>query len=308
MSSDRSAFAGSASSGFRLWRNILRRWPNAAAVTRSRHALSAGASGAARGRSETTAEATFGGGVKAAAGRPNNGTASHNHWVRTGKPAIGFRRRPGGQPVGDFALEHQDHAFHVRQIVQPADQQGRADIVGQVADDPVGRRQAVFPRRRLRVCFQRIGFDRDQPAFGAGGEFGERGERPAVDLYRQNPCAFAQQRAGQAARTGADLDHGSARQVGLAGIAGGPGNPAGQVGVEQEMLAQVPAGREAVPADDIAQRRQVGKGRRFRHVAQPLAGTGAGARRCAMAAAICSAAIRLDGLARPVPAMSSAVP
>ena len=59
-----SSGSGSAPSDFRLWRSILRRWPNAAAVTRSSSARSQ-ASGSARGTSSTTDEVTFGGGTKA---------------------------------------------------------------------------------------------------------------------------------------------------------------------------------------------------------------------------------------------------
>src|SRR5207253_509156 len=53
--------------------------PDAAAVTRSSAAFDAGASGAARGTSDTTLDVTFGGGTKALGGRSNKifGSASH---------------------------------------------------------------------------------------------------------------------------------------------------------------------------------------------------------------------------------------
>ena len=56
----------------RLLRSILRRWPNAAAVTRSNAGQGAG-SGDRRGVSRTTAESTLGGGQNARAGSVNNG-------------------------------------------------------------------------------------------------------------------------------------------------------------------------------------------------------------------------------------------
>ena len=63
----------------RLARSILRRCPNAAAVTRSSAAFEAGASGSARGRSDTRLDVTFGGGTKARGGKSNRifGSASH---------------------------------------------------------------------------------------------------------------------------------------------------------------------------------------------------------------------------------------
>src|SRR5439155_21348508 len=63
----------------RLERNILRRWPNAAAVTRSSAGLAAGANGAVRGTNDTTLEVTFGAGTKAEGGTSNRifGALSH---------------------------------------------------------------------------------------------------------------------------------------------------------------------------------------------------------------------------------------
>ena len=68
---------------FRLERSILRRWPKAAAVTRSRAGFAAGASGAARGISATTLDVTFGGGTKARGGRSNRIFGSVSHCTST---------------------------------------------------------------------------------------------------------------------------------------------------------------------------------------------------------------------------------
>src|SRR6185295_8175144 len=54
---------GSGASVLRLWRSILRRWPNAEAVTRSSRRGSH-RNGSARGISSTTDEVTLGGGTK----------------------------------------------------------------------------------------------------------------------------------------------------------------------------------------------------------------------------------------------------
>ena len=81
----------------------------------------------------------------------------------------------------------------------------------------------------------------------------------------------------------------------------GPRDAARQVQVEQEMLPEALAGIEAVGSDGLAQRRQCGDRRDHRLGGQLP-------RRRAMSSAMASAATRLDGSARPVPAMSSAVP
>ena len=97
-----------------------------------------------------------------------------------------------------------------------------------------------------------------------------------------------QQRARQAAGAGADLDDDGARQR-----PGGAGDAACQVEIEQKILAKRLFGFEAVGRDDLAQRRQAVMGE-----------THAAASRAARRAA----SIRLVGLARPLPAMSKAVP
>ncbi len=70
-----------------------------------------------------------------------------------------------------------------------------------------------------------------------------------------------------------------------------------QVEVEKEVLAEALACIQPVPGNGLAQRRQ---GRHAVHPQLP--------RRRAMSSAMARAAIRLVGSARPVPAMSSAVP
>ena len=50
----------------------------------------------------------------------------------------------GGDAVGDFALEHQGHAVEQPDIFQPADQQRRCDIVGQVGDEGNFFKSCVF--------------------------------------------------------------------------------------------------------------------------------------------------------------------
>ena len=137
----------------------------------------------------------------------------------------------------------------------------------------------------------RIGADDLQPSRIALGNLFKRRQRAFVALDRDDaPRAQRQQRARQSAGAGTDLDDGGVFQR-----ARGARDPRGEVEVEQEILSERLAGRQVMLANDVAERRQI--------VDRAHAG-----RAAAMRAASRSAAIRLDGLARPLPAMSNAVP
>src|SRR5580700_3578880 len=109
--------------------------------------------------------------------------------------------------------------------------------------------------------------------------------------------AERQQRAREAAGSRPDLVHRGARKR-----FSGAGNALGEIEVEQEVLAEGFFRCETVAANDIAQWRQavLGAG----HDAASEAGLSALASRAASR----SAATRLVGSARPVPAISKAVP
>src|SRR5262249_46727820 len=101
-------------------------------------------------------------------------------------------------------------------------------------------------------------------------------------------CSQRQQRAGEAARSGPDLHDRDAFEWSR-----GPRDAAGEVEVEEKILSERSTGGQTVTADYLAQRREVVD---LAHAAS--------ARRAASR----SAATRLDGFARPLPAMSNAVP
>ena len=85
------------------------------------------------------------------------------------------------------------------------------------------------------------------------GDLRERGDRARVALDRDDAAgAFGEQRAGEAAGPGPDLDHGHAVER-----TGGAGDARGQIEVEQEILAERFPGGQTVAADDLAQRRQI---------------------------------------------------
>ena len=108
--------------------------------------------------------------------------------------------------------------------------------------------------------------------------------------------AEREQGARQPARPGPDLDHRHAVER-----TGGARDAGGEVEIEQEILAERLARREVVAADHLAQRRQVVE-RGHQPTAARIA-AGAVSRDASF-----SAATRLVGSARPLPAMSKAVP
>src|SRR5262249_35113860 len=76
------SFGVSVPSERKLWRSILRRWPNAACVTASSVARSHG-NGVARGTNRTKDDFTLGGGTKAEALTSKAMRASHRHCAST---------------------------------------------------------------------------------------------------------------------------------------------------------------------------------------------------------------------------------
>ena len=92
-----------------------------------------------------------------------------------------------------------------------------------------------------------------EPAGVALRDFAECCDGAVVALDRDHLArAFGEQRAGEAAGSGPDLDHGDAVER-----ARGAGDPAGEVEVEQEVLAERALGGERMAGDHLTQRRQV---------------------------------------------------
>ena len=204
------------------------------------------------------------------------------------EPPVGFVIFLRDDTLGHLALEHQHH--HVvprrpRLDREPADQQRGRDVVGQVGDD--FRLGAAEQRPRIESL--RVGVDDIQPSRITSRNRLKRGQRACVVFDGDDtPRAQRQQRPRQPAGARPDLDNGRILKRTC-----GARDPRGQVEVQQEVLAQRFAGRERVLANDLAQRWKVVD---RAHDAQ------------AMRAASRNAAIRLAGLARPLPAISKAVP
>ena len=182
-------------------------------------------------------------------------------------------------------------------MAKPGEQQRGGDVVGQVGDD-LARRCG----ERRRVDRQRVPSDEVEAPWICRRQLGEGGEAARVALDCDDATrAFGEQRTGQPAGTGADLD-----DRGLVERPGGAGDPARQVEVEEKILP-VPALRcDGVPGDDLAQRWQRNRG-------GPESGLRRGPqaraiRFAAISAASRSAAIRLPARATPRPAIANAVP
>src|SRR6478609_5505158 len=114
-------------------RNILRRWPKVAAVTRSSIATLHSGCEVAFGTSSTREESTLGRGVKgeqdAREGAP---LAEH------GEPPIVAGAGLCHDAERDLALKHQHQAVEPgrpRLSLEPANEEGGRDTIGQVGDD-----------------------------------------------------------------------------------------------------------------------------------------------------------------------------
>jgi hypothetical protein len=153
--------------------------------------------------------------------------------------------------LGDLALEHQRQALEEgrpRLHCQPAGQQLRTDIVGQVGDDP---RRPV--RQDAIVHLHGIATDHRQPPGICFGDFRKGGQGARIALDGDDLSgALGEKRAGQPARPRTDLDHTHAFER-----SAHPGDAGREVQVEQEVLPQFLLGPQPVGIDDLAQRREL---------------------------------------------------
>ena len=175
---------GSSPSDFRLARSILRRWPKAAAVTRSSARRSQGR-GSARGTSCTSDDVTFGGGTNADGRDVEQDLRLRAPARQHREAAIGLRAGLGDDALGDLALEHQHEPVvpgRPRLDGEPRDEQRGRDVVGQVGDDADRAAAEIGPR----VEFQRVaGHDR-QPARIVLGDLAPA-PRPRARRARSRP-------------------------------------------------------------------------------------------------------------------------
>ena len=214
-----------------------------------------------------------------------------------GQASVALAAGGGDDAFGDLALEHQHEPVvpgRPRFEREPADQQRSGDVVGQVRNHA---REGVA-EERARIEVERIAGNDLEASGISPSNFAERRDRAVVALDRDHPArAGCEQRTGEPARPRTDLHDVDAREgTRRAGDAGG------EVEVEKKILAERLLGSETVSAYHLAERRKIIDG------AHARSATGREWDRDESLAASSRAAIRLVGSARPVPAMSKAVP
>ena len=267
-------------------------------MTRSSAGFAAGASGSARGAMLNDARGHLGRRHKSARRHIEQdariGDPLHQHR----EPSIGLAARRRDQALGDFALKHQGQALIFRDPLEPADKECGGDVVGQVRDDLAGRPARAPPgrvrarrRRRARAAPDKRRQARRAPPDNGGRA---RSQRPGARRRRATPASDRRDRDRSRRRRMVERPRRS-------------GDPARQVEVEEEILAEALVRDDTVSGDDLAQRRQRGRGRVGRPGYVRRSQTAA-ARLAAISAASRSAAIRLSGRATPRPAIAKAVP
>ena len=226
---------------------------------------------------------------------------------QNGKPSVALGAGRGDNTLGHLTLEHQHKSIIPRRPRlerEPGDQQSCGNVVGQVCNYTRGC--ADKPARIEIQCTAR---DDLEAAGIVRGNFRERGDSAIIPLNRDHPArACGEQRAGKPTRSGPYFDHLHAVER-----ARSTGDARRQVKIEKKILAEGFLGSEPVAPDHLAQRRKVIDGTHQDIYAclrglQTSSASGRDWWRDESVAASCSAAIRLAGLARPVPAMSKAVP
>ncbi len=148
--------------------------------------------------------------MKAAGGTSNRIRACGSPPGENGEPpVIGALRGRGDDAQGDLALEHQGQPIEERRPglgLQPAGQEPGADVVGEIGADP-DRRPAGLGDQRFRLDRQGVGGDDLKAAGPVRADLGERRQGAFVALDRDHGLgALGEQRAGQAAGAGTDLD------------------------------------------------------------------------------------------------------
>src|ERR1700682_2884436 len=205
--------------------------------------------------------------------------------------AVAFVVGAGNDAQRNLALEHQrERIVKGRPWLhgKPAQEERGRDVIGKIGDDARGARVKM----RAGIKVERVALDHFEPPGISFGKLREGSDTTWVALDRDDTrSTFREQRAGEPGGGGTHLDHRHTfKRPGRARDAGG------QVEVEEEVLSERFPRLQFETADDFAQRRE------FRHFAATV--VSAAARRSASF----SAARRLAGLARPVPARSNAVP
>ncbi len=152
-----SSGSGSGPSDFRLCRSILRRWPNAASVTRSSSAAVAGQRRRRAGSVRPPTRSLWAAARSSKDARRTGFSPCVRQPASTDSRPYVLAARRGDDALGDLALKHQHQAVVPRRPWlggKPRHQQRGRDVVGQVGDD--ARRPAVQAGLRVEFAARRL--------------------------------------------------------------------------------------------------------------------------------------------------------
>jgi hypothetical protein len=144
----------------------------------------------------------------------------------------------GGEPFADFALEGEDAGFRERIDLHEGGEEGGGDVVGEIAGDPAEGGDEGEGEKG-------IAFDEGESGPGAEG-FAEVGGKAAVEFEGGDAEGAVEERAGKGAEAGADFEDGV-----IGGGGKGVGDEADDMGVEEEVLAELFKGPEAAFLEDV---------------------------------------------------------
>ena len=155
------------------------------------------------------------------------------------EPAVDLAALAGGHPLDHFLLQHEVHVSNRLGMVERMEQDRAGQVVGQVSDQPdAGAIAPQLTRQLAEVHLQDITRDQTQIAALRLGGVRERLQQIAVELDRGERAMPREQRQGQRALAGADLDEVLAR-LGV----DRQNDPIDDAALVQEVLPEVFLGR-----------------------------------------------------------------
>ena len=145
--------------------------------------------------------------------------------------AVGVAPRPGADPVGHLALDHDDEAGEEVGAPDRPPHDGRRALVREVRDERHRGRRAGLEEEGPDVRRDGVGDDEPQPV--RGKRFTELFRQALVELEREHLRPRREEGSRQRAPPGAHLDDPLARRQ-----AGRGDDPLGHAPVTEEVLAE----------------------------------------------------------------------
>ncbi len=191
-----------------------------------------------------------GDGVKDGAGDRTHDLHAAGELGDHGRRSVGAVTWCGGEPLADLALDHGDPAPDAGQLLDRAQEHSGGDSVGEVGDDLGGGGVESG-----EVALHRVTPVDGDVAEGSDGVL-EGGAQARVDLDDVEVAHTRGDVLGEHAEAAADLEHDV-----LTGQLGGAVDHAEDVGVDEEVLPEVPVG----PHSELAHPAETGLDGSVRH-------------------------------------------